>query len=351
MAGIKESLVALTQQLVDIPSVSRNEADVLAFITDQMKGTSLAWSGDAVSVFAKPRSGKPLVVVAGHTDTVPIANNVPSRIDGDVIYGRGTADMKAALAVMIEASKLDSVYDVAYLFFGREELPSSESALLPALEQCELLRLADYAILMEPTSNALELGCQGNLNLVVTFHGARAHSARPWTGSNAAHSAILALHSVASLEPNDVYIDDLLFREVANITAIRGGDARNVIPDRIEADINIRYAPNRTAADVERQWIDKFAAVGATVKVIGNSPGAPVTSDHPFTAALLAAGAEGRTPKQAWTNAADFALYDIPTVNFGPGNPALAHRDDESVTGTAIYDSYVTLSKFLTEEI
>jgi succinyl-diaminopimelate desuccinylase len=351
----RAALTELTRQLIDIPSVSRNEAEVSAFVRASLPAwLPIVYDDDSVIFAMAPRrTGVPLVTIAGHTDTVPIESNVPSSIDGDIIYGRGASDMKGALAVMLHlVAHMDEPpphVDVALLFFGREELPTADNALLPAFDECAAMRATDFAILMEPTSNAIEAGCQGNLNLHLTYEGVSAHSARPWTGRNAVHEAVQALQALASAEPNDVDIDGLVFREVANVTSINGGTARNVLPNEATVDINVRYAPNRSAADAEAHWRQKFEGEHVRVEVIGNASPAPVVRTHPFVDALLAAGASAPVAKQAWTNAADFAHHNIPAVNFGPGDANLAHTRNEHVSVDALVASCKTLRAFLRE--
>ena len=237
-------LAARTLELVDLPSESGDEAAILARLRELVPPArfTVADDGDAALLFL-PRARRPhapLVLLAGHVDTVPAAGNVPGRIDGDAVVGRGASDMKGALAVMLEvaddAEALGaSDLDVGLLFVGREELPITESALLPLLERCPAIREADLALVMEPTANELEVGCMGNLNATVRASGRAAHSARPWLGENAIHAAIQALAPLVDLPTRDVEIDGLVFREVVSVTRIEGGGARNVIPDRVEA--------------------------------------------------------------------------------------------------------------------
>ena len=205
------------------------------------------------------RPGAPLVLLAGHVDTVPIARSAPGRREGGTIHGRGAADMKAGLAVLLEIAEasagggLRSDLDVGLVCFGREELPFGESALMPLFDRRPEVREATLAIVMEPTDNALELGCLGNLTATVTFEGESAHTARPWLGSNAIHAAIAALAPVADLPVRDVEVGGLVYREVASVTAIEGGIATNVVPARATASVNVRYAPTQTPEEAERR--------------------------------------------------------------------------------------------------
>lgn len=342
------------RELIDIPSVSGDEHAVEDALVDALPGSLHVVHRDDTVVLALPerRPGHPFVVLAGHTDTVPIEGNVPSTLDRGVIHGRGASDMKGGLAVMIEVARwrhhqADAPIDVGLLFFGREELAASRCPLLPALQSVEHFRSIDLAVLMEPTANAIELGCQGNLNLTLRFNGAAAHSARPWTGRNAAHDAITALGDLARSEPRDVQVGGLSFREVAGVVGIRSGVARNVVPATAEVDVNVRYPPGEEPGAAARRWADRFAALGCDVEVVSDAPPAEVPSDHPLTIALRSAAAAPVRAKQAWTNASDFSRVGIPVLNFGPGDPAFAHRADEQVAIAALRESFDILCRFV----
>jgi succinyl-diaminopimelate desuccinylase len=352
--GLAARLAARTLALVDIPSVSGAERAVLATIAEQIpSGFEVLDDVDDV-LFVAPRVrriGTPFVVLAGHVDTVPIAGNVPGRAVDGAIVGRGASDMKGALAVMLElASRLEhgrARYDVGLLFFGREELPYSQSALLPLFDRCPAATTPDLAIVMEPTANAIEVGCLGNLNATVIVSGTAAHSARPWLGDNAVHRAIRALAPLADLPVREAEIDGLVFREVVSVTTIEGGIAANVIPDRVEATVNFRYAPGQTPAGAEARLRELLAATPVEVRIDGNAPAAPVSVSNPLVASLRDAGDLPLGPKQAWTPVAEFAEAGIDAVNFGPGDPQYAHRDDERVEVQSLVRCDTILRAFL----
>ncbi|MEX2275952.1 MAG: succinyl-diaminopimelate desuccinylase [Actinomycetota bacterium] len=347
-----------TEELVGIASESGSEAAILDRI-DRTVG-ALPRHGDAahdgVRLYAhEPHPDRPFVVLAGHVDTVPVAGSASPGRRGEAIVGRGSADMKAGLAVMLELAadlgsgqRADRPADVGYCFFGREELPITQSALLPFLRATPLVERIDLAVVLEPTGNALEVGCLGNLNADVIFRGISAHSARPWNGENAAHAAIHGLREIASATPRDVEQDGLIYREVVNVTAISGGRARNVLPDEVRASVNFRYAPDRTAEEAELQLRRWIVSAGAEIDVIGNAPAGPVPEGNPLVASLRAAGDLDRRAKQAWTSVAEFGLMAVDAVNFGPGDPAMAHTDGELVEIPDIVRSYDVLHRFLT---
>lgn len=353
--SVGERLATSTLALVDIPSVSREEAAIVDAVRAWAPsfGFDLVDDRDACLLYLPAaRRDVPMVLLAGHLDTVPIAGNVPGRRADGQIHGRGASDQKAGVAAMlalmhdIAEGVLASALDVAFLFFGREEIDAS--ALAPCLARNPGLATdVSLAIVTEPTDNALEIGCLGNLNAEVTVRGVKAHSARPWLGRNAIHDAIARLAAIADLPVRDVEIDGLTYREVINVTTIAGGVAANVIPDAVIATVNFRYAPNHAPAEAEARLRELLGAGGAEVRVLSNAAGGPVAVTHPMVGRLRALGDLEVRPKQAWTPVAEFGEAGIPAINFGPGDPAFAHRDDERVSEAALVRWYELATAFL----
>jgi succinyl-diaminopimelate desuccinylase len=269
--------------------------------------------------------------------------------DGWVV-GLGASDMKGGLAVMVElaswaAAANGLAYDVALLFFPREELGPQVNPLPGVFERAPLVDEAQLVICLEPTDNTLQLGCLGNLNARVVFEGVSAHSARPWLGENAIAKALEGLEPVLRSEPRDVEIEGLTFREVISVTELHAGLAANVIPGRAEATLNFRYAPDRTPKEAEARVRE---LVGRDVEVLANSGAAHVPPlDRPAIAALRAAGGFEVQPKQAWTNVADFAARGLDAVNLGPGATRYAHTADERVEIAELERTYGALQRFL----
>ena len=357
MTDVAERLAARAEALVAIPSESLHEGAVLEEIRGCLpSGYRVVDDEDSV-LLALPerRPGAPFVILAGHVDTVPLGRSAPGRREGGIIHGRGASDMKSGLAVMLEvadswssrASGPDTDLDVGLLCFGREELPFAESALVPLFDRRPDISEAALAIILEPTANRLELGCLGNLNADVVFEGETAHTARPWLGRNAIHAAIAALAPVSDLPVRDVDVDGLIYREVASVTAIEGGLAMNVVPDRASAHVNFRYAPTHTPSEAERRLRELLGHPGAIVEIVGNAPPGPVPVGNPLVERLRTAGDLAVGPKQAWTPVAEFGLVGVDAVNFGPGDPQYAHRDDEQVEVAALVRSYEVLRTFL----
>jgi succinyl-diaminopimelate desuccinylase len=351
-------LAADTLSLVQITSESRNEAGIVDAVRSRLTavpGLRLADDHDTV-LAALPgdrRRDTPLILLAGHLDTVPAAGTDRGSLDDGVVHGRGAADMKGGLAVMLalaEEGVRGSRVDVGYLFFGREEVPITESAVLPAFDRVPELREAALAVILEPTANTLEVGCNGNLQATVRVHGRAAHSARPWHGDNAIHAAIEALAPVTNVPGRDVDIDGLVFREVVSVTTIAGGTASNVVPNAVEATVNVRYAPSRTPDEAVAWLRGLLADPRAEVEIVSNAPPGPVCLSNAMVKRLRDAGDLEVRPKQGWTPVAEFAMGGVDAVNLGPGDPRYAHSDDEQVGAAALLRTYDIVSAFLAEE-
>lgn len=335
-------LAARTLELIDVPSVSREEAALAEHVARVLRegGAEVRDLGDSC-VLAYPRETRPRVLLAGHLDTVPAQDNLPGRIDAGRVHGVGASDMKGALAVMIELVLQRAPY--AALFFPREELPSFESALTPLLERSPLD--ADFVVVMEPTDNELHAGCVGNINATWEFRGRSGHSARPWHAENAITRAAVGISALASVPVRPVTFEGLTFFEVASVTRVAGGIADNVIPETCTAHVNFRYAPGRTPPEAEARLAELTLGLGE-LTVTGHAPSGAVAADHPLARKLIQAGSLAVAPKQAWTPVAEFALAGYPAVNFGPGATAQAHQRDEWVEIDALLRSFQVLEAF-----
>jgi succinyl-diaminopimelate desuccinylase len=326
-------------ELVNISSPSRDEAAIVEHVRGLMPQPP-AFDEDTVLYYP----GR--VVLAGHYDTVPAQGNFPGHLEDGWVVGLGATDMKGGLAVMIELARAGAPF--GYLFFGREELPAGESAL-PGFFAGHGLD-ADLVVMLEPTDNTIQAGCLGNLNARLVFHGVSAHSARPWQGDNAILRAVEALAPLRDLEPLDVEIDGLVFREVLSVTQIDGGIATNVIPARATATLNFRYAPNRTPEEAESRLrellVDTLSVGGVELDSLGNSPPARVAAASPLVQALRDAGEFAIEPKQAWTPVAEFSMHGLDAVNLGPGATRYAHAVDERVEAAALGACYDALFRF-----
>ncbi|MFI5267812.1 MAG: succinyl-diaminopimelate desuccinylase [Chloroflexota bacterium] len=358
MSDLQARLARRTLELVNILSVSRQEQALHQHIAHASRrlGSFRVSDEPGQGLLVEPveRSGKPFILLAGHLDTVPEQGNLPGRIDSDTLHGLGASDMKSALAVMLElAAWLDleqpvTALDFGFLFFAREELPVSESAVPHMFRRCPQLRQAALVLVMEPTDTTLQIGCLGNLNAELVFEGKSAHSARPWQGDNALHKAIAGLQALASQPAKPVAIGELTYTEVLNLTQIQGGIAQNVIPDRVTCHLNFRYAPNRSPEEAEAELHALVPPTGE-LRVIGNAPPSRAAVDNPLIDALRRLGDLPIEPKQAWTPVAEFSAEGLDAINFGPGGSRFAHQRDEQVHLPDVVRAFEILQRFALE--
>ncbi|GAB4083980.1 succinyl-diaminopimelate desuccinylase [Myceligenerans cantabricum] len=340
-------LVGLTAAICDIPSVSGDEGALADAIEATLRARPhLEVHRDADAVVARTTLGRDRrVVVAGHIDTVPVADNLPTRLEGSddgpvdrrVLRGRGTVDMKGGVAVALAlACELgtpgkEPAVDVTWVFYDHEEVEAALNGLGRLARHSPGLLDGDFAILGEPSNAGIEGGCNGTMRVEVRTRGVAAHSARSWTGQNAIHAAADVLARLGAYEPRTVEVDGLAYREGLNAVGIRGGIAGNVVPDECVVVVNYRFAPSRDEAEAEQHLREVFD--GFEVTVTDSSPGARPGLDAPmakdFAAAVLAVTGGEPQPKYGWTDVARFAGLGVPAVNFGPGDPLLAHKDDE----------------------
>jgi succinyl-diaminopimelate desuccinylase len=339
---LSADVVALTAALVDIPSVSGTEgalADAVEAALRGLSGLEVERLGNAV--LARTNLDRPSrVVLAGHLDTVPIADNVPSHVDGGRLYGCGSSDMKAGDAVMLRLAGnfgvpgAEPAHDLTFVFYDNEEVEAARNGLGRVARERRGWLYGELAILLEPTDGEVEAGCQGTLRAVLETKGRRAHSGRSWLGINAIHGAADVLTTLAAYRPREVEIDGCLYREGLNAVRIEGGVAGNIIPDLCSVTVNFRYAPDRDEDAAEAHVRDVFAdvlAAGGTLTVVDNAGGALPGLGEPAAAAFVSAVGRPPRAKLGWTDVARFAAFGIPAVNYGPGDPQLAHTREEHV--------------------
>jgi succinyl-diaminopimelate desuccinylase len=323
----------LTGRLVDVESVSGNEqplADLIAAALAELPHLSLHRDGNAL--VARTELGRPeRVALAGHIDTVPVAGNLPSRLDGGSLWGLGSCDMKSGVAVQLSlaAGLAAPSRDITFVFYDGEEVEAKHNGLLRLARNRPDLLEADFAVLLEPTGAVVEGGCQGTMRAEVAVAGERAHSARSWMGHNAIHGAAGVLNVLRAYQPRQPVVDGLGYREGLNAVGISGGVAGNVIPDECVVTVNYRFAPDRSAAEAEKHLHEVFA--DWDVRVVDVAAGARPGLDRPAAASFAAAMGGQPRAKYGWTDVARFDELGIPAVNFGPGDPMLAHHRDEHV--------------------
>ncbi len=323
----------LTARLVDIESVSGNEgplADAIASALAELGHLTLHRDGNAI--VARTNFGRAeRVVLAGHIDTVPVHSNLPSRLADGRLYGCGSCDMKSGVAVQLRlaAQLTDAARDVTYVFYDCEEVEAERNGLLRLSRARPELLVADFAVLLEPTGAVVEGGCQGTLRAEIIARGERAHSARAWLGSNAIHAAGGILDVLGRYVTRQPVVDGLSYHEGMNAVGIRGGVAGNVIPDECVVSVNFRFAPDRSAGQAEQHVRDVFD--GWDVVITDVAGGARPGLGAPAAASFVTAMGGVPRAKLGWTDVARFDALGIPAVNFGPGDPQLAHTRDEHV--------------------
>ena len=339
----------LTATLVDLPSVSGDEqplADLVEQSLSALGRYEIVRSGNAV--LARTSLGRPTrVLLAGHLDTVPIADNVPSRRDGDTLHGCGTTDMKSGDAMLLHlaATVADPGRDLTFVFYDCEEIEHARNGLTRIERELPEWLTADLALLGEPTNAQVEAGCQGTLSAEITLHGHRAHSARAWRGTNAVHAAGEVLRRLAEHENRVVDIDGCTYREGLNAVGISGGVANNVIPDECTIRLNFRFAPDRDADAAVMYVKDLFA--DQDLSILDVAAGALPGLSAPAAAEFVRAAGGTAVAKFGWTDVARFAALGIPAVNYGPGDPSLAHTREEHVSMQQIRDMTERLRAFL----
>lgn len=353
MLDLSTDAASLTAALVDIESVSGNEAHLADLVEQALRGCSgLTVERDGNVVLARTDLGREQrVMLAGHLDTVPIADNVPSRAADGRLFGCGTSDMKSGVAVMLRlanlvgSGELAPRVDLSWVFYDCEEIEAARNGLGRISRERPAVLDSDFAILLEPTEGVIEGGCQGTLRVAVTIRGTRAHSARSWLGDNAIHSAAPLLSTLAAYRAREVVVDGLTYREGLNAVAITGGIAGNVIPDLCEVTVNYRFAPDRSEAEALQHVREVFA--GYDVRLTDSAPAARPGLDAPLAKAMVEATGVAARAKFGWTDVALFGRLGIPAVNFGPGDPNLAHKVDESVDPGLIGSAEQVLVRFL----
>ncbi|MFF1837495.1 succinyl-diaminopimelate desuccinylase [Streptomyces sp. NPDC058231] len=345
---------ALTARLVDFPSVSGDEKELADAIETALRSLPhLTVDRYGNNVVARTELGRAeRVVLAGHIDTVPIAGNVPSRLDGNgVLWGCGTSDMKSGVAVQlrIAATVPEPNRDLTFVFYDNEEVAAHLNGLGHVADAHPDWLTGDFAVLLEPSDGQVEGGCQGTLRVHLRMEGERAHSARSWMGANAIHAAAPVLARLAAYEPRRPVIDGLEYREGLNAVGIEGGVATNVIPDACTVVVNYRYAPDRSPEDAVAHVHEVFADCGvAEIEVDDHSGAAMPGLSHPAAKAFMEAVGGTAQPKFGWTDVSRFGSLGVPAVNYGPGDALLAHKRNEHVAVDRITHCENRLRSWLT---
>lgn len=371
--NLPDDVVALAAHLVDIPSVSGDERVIADVVEETLRSlTHLEVLRDGDAVLARTNLGRDTrVILAGHLDTVPIARNVPGALTRDVIsedgaapssceledattlWGRGSVDMKAGNAVFLQLARelTEPRMDITWAFYDHEEVEATLNGLGRIQRNHPEWLEADLAVLGEPTNGGIEGGCNGTMRLNVTTHGVSAHSARPWMGVNAVHAQAEVLRRLAAWEPQVREVGGLAFKESLLAVGIRGGGAQNSVPDSATTIVNFRFAPDRSPKQAEQYVRDVFSDLGVKIEVTDCAAGALPGMDHKefqmLSEILQETGAGAPTAKLGWTDVSRFSALGVPAINCGPGDPTLAHKQDESCPTSQIWNLYRAFSSWL----
>jgi succinyl-diaminopimelate desuccinylase len=349
-----QTLVELTIDICNIESVSSNEAELaneIEAVLAHQPHLQLTRDGNAI-VAATNLNRDSRVIIAGHIDTVPVAENLPAQLHHfereQVIFGRGSVDMKGGIAVMLKlACELNEPsYDITWIFYDNEEVASELNGLGRLSDNHPELLQGEFAVLCEPTSALVEGGCNGTIRVELRTHGKKAHSARPWMGENAIHKLSQALQTLSDYQPATVAVDGLDYRESLNAVLVSAGIATNVIPDQAVLTINYRFAPDKSAAQALAHLEELFD--GFELTLTDQAEGARPGLDLPAAQKFIQATKSEVRPKYGWTDVARFSSLGIPAVNYGPGDPSLAHADNENVPVGHLFDVEAGLRSWLT---
>ena len=328
-------LVTTLTRLIDIPSVTGDEARICDYVAERLSSNAPGLSQHRVGnslVAVTPGEG-PLVLLAGHLDTVPSQGQPPAYIQGERMYGLGASDMKGGVAVMLhllEDADQSWPYRLAGVFYEAEEGPFADNGLEPVLNECGWLTSASFGVLLEPSDGEIQAGCNGTMNARVTFRGKSSHSARPWWGENAISKAGAWLSRMHERAPAPVDLDGLIYKEVMSVTLAKGGLAANIIPPAFAVNLNYRFGPHRTIPEAEQE-VRKACEEADHVEIVDAAPSGEVVTDHPLVAELVSSAGVGIGPKQGWTDVARIAARGVPAINFGPGDTSEAHTANESM--------------------
>lgn len=350
-----ESIADLLTTLVDIPSPTHEEAAIAEFVELRLKARGsgeVSRSGNGV-LWRGPDRGRPLVALIGHLDTVRAQGNEKARRDGGNLYGLGTTDMKSGIAVMLSLIEaLDPAklrYDLAAVFYDAEEGPGAGNGLGRILPETPWLQKASLAIVLEPTDLSVEMGCNGAMNIEVRVPGVSAHSARPWMGKNAVGEGASWLAQITRYPVTPVLVQGLEFRETLQVTKVRAGRARNIVPDEMLVNLNHRFPPDRTVEQAAAR-IRKVVPSGFGFEVVDANPPGQVMLDQPLVQSFIQLTGANVGAKQGWTDVARFTNAGIPAFNFGPGLAEMCHRADEYCPVDSLGVAFEWLAAFLAAE-
>jgi succinyl-diaminopimelate desuccinylase len=345
-------------ELVRLPSVTPQDAGCQQLIGARLAALGfhcehLAF-GDVDNLWAVRGDSGPLFVFAGHTDVVPPGPNAAWQtppfeptIDGDILRGRGTADMKASLAAMVVACEgffarhPDSPARIGFLVTSDEEGPAVDGTVKVVEWLDSHGEKIDYCLVGEPSSeevlgDVIKNGRRGSLNGKLTVRGTQGHIAYPQLADNPIHNAMPALAELAAQhwdEGNESFPPTSF--QVSNIAG--GTGATNMIPGAVELLFNFRYSTEQTAAGLQARTEAILVEHGLDYSLDWSVSGEPfITAEGNLVKAALAAVSEelGREPRLSTAGGTSDGRFIAPTgaevLELGPVN-ATIHQVNERI--------------------
>ena len=342
------SLDNLTRELISIDSVTGKEDSIIQFIHNYLKKEG--YKKDLTlydgGLIAGDENKEPVIALVGHVDTVPISNKQKTSNESNMLYGRGAVDMKSGLSVMIKTLINYQEKNIIGVFYKGEEGLKEHNGLETLFPQIRNKFSISFGIIFEPTNNEVQLGCQGVINAELKIKGVEAHSARPWLGENAIYKSIPVLEKLRDLNVDSIFVDDLEYKEVVNVTTINGGNAKNVIPGELTCGVNYRFSPDKKNKDAIKSLTDLLSEFGELL-ILDIAESAYPNKDHESVQKFINLTGVNVEPKQAWTDIARFTQAGIAAVNFGPGDPEFAHKADENISVSDINNCYSLVENFI----
>lgn len=319
--------------LCKIPSPSGEERSLADALDQRLAARPMASPlrryGNSLVAPLTRGSGGPRVLLVGQLDVANAGQRGEARTEDNRVLGAGAAE-KSGLCLMLDlAERRPPVRaDITLVFHARGECGFDGSELRVVMERDAELRGADFALVLKPTDNKLQLGSGGSTHATLAFTGRTAHSGLPGAGVNAIHKFARVLSRLAAFEPVPDVVDGLTWYEMMNATSAHGGRSGSVVPDHLEVNVHHTYGPSTSSHASQERLMALVDRVGA-VRFEELSRPAPPNRNHALVAALEQSGVQGVEARQTWTEVASFTALRIPAANFGPGAERTVHARGE----------------------
>jgi len=341
--------------MLEIPSVSGSERRLSVFLMESMKSMGYEVEQDeAGNVLGRIGEGKPILLFSSHIDTVP--GEIPVREENGKIYGRGAVDAKASVASMILAGASLPEMDVegTLIFAGVVEEESSLRGIQTLLEGG---LEADYAIFGEPTrTDRICLASKGRLLFKINLKTKGGHVACSWIYKNSIELAYQLWERFR--EKIETHEKTPFFSTIPNLTQINGGAAPNVVPSDCQLFIDVRFPPmiksTKLLGMVEKTFNEfrEMNGVQISYEVLSQIEGFRAKKDSTLVRKLAEAIKSVKNTEPHYIRKTGTCFmnligrwFNIPTVSYGPGDPALEHTSDEHIDKKEFLESIDILKK------